>query len=493
MNLNVLLVDDEYFVLKGMEIMIGEQTEVPVKIVTAMDAVDARSRLASFRPDVIIADVNMPETDGLTMLESLSLEHPCRYIIVSGYEDQNYLKRALKLHVADYLTKPVDKAYLIQRLKDIFEEKNTRISHTWMKIRTLLFSGETFSKTVFSPGELEQFFPFPHLFLCTVSLDSRQAEEAGRRLSAYFESVHPFTRNGLTVFLFNYSAPIRDTEIRSILETLLPLSFGYSSFEETNSAEGGERLFIHFQEALCQGILSVLPVSEGKKQEICGLIASRTLQYAVRVIRFDLSVSEYINTVCDMGLNSQEDTFLLVFAEALAAYLMIAGVRIPDETILQLYHSQLPSAGDNRQALSSFLEKTLNLWYDSFSPVEQAACSSKIMLARQYIDLHYTEDLALEQVAESVSVNPSYLSYIFRKETGITFLQYLTNVRLQAACRILTEQPELSLEDVAARAGYHSASYFHKIFRSRFGVSPRQWRPSAVDEPASVEGQAFRF
>ena len=74
MNLNVLLVDDEYFVLKGMEIMIGEQTEVPVKIVTAMDAVDARSRLASFRPDVIIADVNMPETDGLTMLESLSLE-----------------------------------------------------------------------------------------------------------------------------------------------------------------------------------------------------------------------------------------------------------------------------------------------------------------------------------------------------------------------------------------------------------------------------------
>ena len=50
----------------------------------------------------------------ISMLEQISGAHPqCRFIIVSGYEDQEYLKRALKLHVADYLTKPVDKAYLL--------------------------------------------------------------------------------------------------------------------------------------------------------------------------------------------------------------------------------------------------------------------------------------------------------------------------------------------------------------------------------------------
>ena len=120
--------------------------------------------------------------------------------------------------------------------------------------------------------------------------------------------------------------------------------------------------------------------------------------------------------------------------------------------------------------------------------MEQADCSARIIAARQYIDLHYMEDLSLEQAAEAVSANPSYLSYIFRKETGITFLQYLTNVRLQAACRLLTEQPGLSLEDVASRVGYHSASYFHKIFRTRFGVSPRQWKPGmgSLPEDGSV-------
>lgn len=482
MELNILLVDDEYFVLKGMEIMLGEQTEFPVKIMTAMDAVDAFDRLSSFRPDVIIADVNMPEIDGLSMLERLSPDSACKYIIVSRYEDQEYLKRALRLHVADYLTKPVDKDYLIQRLKEIFEEKKNRLFHTWMKLRMLLFSGGSDSRTAFSSGELEQFFPFPHLFLCAAALDPQQAEQLKGRLSGYFESVHLFSQNSMAVFLFNYSASIRITDILSILAGLLPSSFGFSAFTENSVTEMADRLFLHYQEALCHSVLAVLPVSEDTRDEICGLIVRRTLQPAISVIRFDLAVSDYINGIYENGFIPSEKIGLLVFTEALAAYLLIAGIRLPDGTVLQLYQTQLPSVRD-KHSLSGFLERTLNFWYDSFTPTEQADCSARIVAARQYIDLHYMEDLSLEQVAEAVSANPSYLSYIFRKETGITFLQYLTNVRLQAACRLLTEQPGLSLEDVASRVGYHSASYFHKIFRSRFGVSPRQWKPGMGSLP----------
>ena len=470
MELNILLVDDEYFVLKGMEIMLGEQTEFPVKIMTAMDAVDAFDRLSSFRPDVIIADVNMPEIDGLSMLERLSPDSACKYIIVSGYEDQEYLKRALRLHVADYLT------------KEIFEEKKNRLFHTWMKLRMLLFSGGSDSRTAFSSGELEQFFPFPHLFLCAAALDPQQAEQLKGRLSGYFESVHLFSQNSMAVFLFNYSASIRITDILSILAGLLPSSFGFSAFTENSVTEMADRLFLHYQEALCRSVLAVLPVSEDTRDEICGLIVRRTLQPAISVIRFDLAVSDYINGIYENGFTPQEKIGLLVFTEALATYLLIAGIRLPDGTVLQLYQTQLPSVRD-KHSLSGFLERTLNFWYDSFTPTEQADCSARIVAARQYIDLHYMEDLSLEQVAEAVSANPSYLSYIFRKETGITFLQYLTNVRLQAACRLLTEQPGLSLEDVASRVGYHSASYFHKIFRSRFGVSPRQWKPGMGSLP----------
>ena len=112
--LKLLLVDDEYIVLKGLEIVLRDQKEVSLEIRTAIDAVDAYEKAEGWTPDVIIADINMPEIDGLTMLERLSVTIPlCRFIIVSGYEENEYLKRALKLHVDDYLLKPVDKLYFL--------------------------------------------------------------------------------------------------------------------------------------------------------------------------------------------------------------------------------------------------------------------------------------------------------------------------------------------------------------------------------------------
>ncbi len=188
---------------------------------------------------------------------------------------------------------------------------------------------------------------------------------------------------------------------------------------------------------------------------------------------FEDSISDYLNDACDPAVDPSEN-FLLIFAESLSAYTLTAGIALPTETILQLYHSQSGCEGDNR-SFAAFLEKTLNFWYDSITPTEHASYSSKIASACEYMNSRYAEDISLEQTAESVSINPSYLSYIFKKETGITFLQYLTNIRLQKACELMRKEPGLSLDAVSAATGYHSASYFHKIFRGKFGMSPRQW------------------
>ena len=143
--LKLLLVDDEYIVLKGLEIVLRDQKEVSLEIRTAIDAVDAYEKAEGWTPDVIIADINMPEIDGLTMLERLSVTIPlCRFIIVSGYEENEYLKRALKLHVDDYLLKPVDKLYLIRRLKQIDEEKQARIKKYPDEVQADAVSGAFF-------------------------------------------------------------------------------------------------------------------------------------------------------------------------------------------------------------------------------------------------------------------------------------------------------------------------------------------------------------
>ena len=472
MGLKVLLVDDEYIVLKGLEIMLGEQKEIALEIMTAMDAVDAMEKLADWCPDVIIADINMPEIDGLTMLEQISGAHPqCRFIIVSGYEDQEYLKRALKLHVADYLTKPVDKAYLIRRLKGIGEEKQAQIKNMLLKIRLMLFSGGQFQEQDLTRDEIKRLFPNPWFALCAAGIPSFEAEKLQPGIAAYFDNCYVFSHNNWSVFLLNYSVRIGVKELRTLLQrTFAGMACGISLFSEE---EGIQNIFLPYQRALCDLVLSFLPAEAAVRERIAVRISEHTLQPAIRVLMFEYSITDYINEVC----NPDWDIiliFLLVFTEALAANILIAGISLSPETIRQLYQQQAETVHDKR-TLCAFMEKSLNFWYDSFTPAEQEQYSSKIAMACEYMEMHYEQDIALEQVAEYISINPSYLSYIFKKETGSTFLQYLTNIRLQKACRLMTDNPELSLDDVAAKTGYHSTSYFHKIFRSRFGMSPRQW------------------
>ena len=89
--------------------MLQNQKETPLEIVTAMDAIDAMDKIDRWYPDVIIADINMPEIDGLSMLEQIAQSHPlCRFIIVSGYDEFEYCREALRLQITDYILKPVD-------------------------------------------------------------------------------------------------------------------------------------------------------------------------------------------------------------------------------------------------------------------------------------------------------------------------------------------------------------------------------------------------
>lgn len=476
MKLKVLLVDDEYIVLKGLEIMLESQTETDLEIVSAMDAVDAMDKISGWYPDVIIADINMPEIDGLSMLEQISARLPlCRFIIASGHEDQEYLMRALKLHVADYLTKPIDKAYLIRRLKEISCDLQAQNRHVLLLIRMMLFQGNPSPDQEITLEKIRRLFPSPGFALCTVPLSLGEAQAKQARITAYFESCHIFAQNNWSVFLLNYSARIGKEEISGIFREILPgISCGISLFwADTETWSPLPELSVHLQAALCGQILSLLPADPALKEKTASRIALRTLLPAIRVLMFEDSISDYLNNACDPDVDPSEN-FLLIFAESLSAYTLTAGIALPTETILQLYHSQSGCEGDNR-SFAAFLEKTLNFWYDSITPTEHASYSSKIASACEYMNSRYAEDISLDQTAESVSINPSYLSYIFKKETGITFLQYLTNIRLQKACELMRKEPGLSLDAVSAATGYHSASYFHKIFRGKFGMSPRQW------------------
>lgn len=95
--------------------------------------------------------------------------------------------------------------------------------------------------------------------------------------------------------------------------------------------------------------------------------------------------------------------------------------------------------------------------------------------AQAYVDSHYAAEISLESVAAHLGIHPAYLSRLFSRETGQSFVEYLSVRRLTVAKDLLSNL-ELTIDQVAARVGFRSASYFSTVFRRRFGQSPGEFR-----------------
>ena len=99
-----------------------------------------------------------------------------------------------------------------------------------------------------------------------------------------------------------------------------------------------------------------------------------------------------------------------------------------------------------------------------------------IARVRSYIARHLSEDIGLEQVAREVYLSPAYLSRLFHDESGQTFLDAVTEARVERACALLAERPDLSIAAVSREVGYGDPKYFARVFKSRAGRTPSEYR-----------------
>ncbi len=110
--------------------------------------------------------------------------------------------------------------------------------------------------------------------------------------------------------------------------------------------------------------------------------------------------------------------------------------------------------------------------YDRMPKLEELEQSNKaVMKAILILQTRWQEDLSLPMVAKELFLAPSYLSRIFKQETGKTFKEYLTEIRMKEAHQLLQE--DITVNEVAHRVGYHDASYFTRVYKKHFGYTPK--------------------
>ena len=104
-----------------------------------------------------------------------------------------------------------------------------------------------------------------------------------------------------------------------------------------------------------------------------------------------------------------------------------------------------------------------------------------LLKARQYIDLHYAEQISLDQIAADLRISPFYLSHLFSRESDFSFVEYITQVRMRKAQDLLAAGAK-NVSEIAYAVGYNDGNYFSRVFRRYFGVSPRAVRGGATKE-----------
>ena len=146
------------------------------------------------------------------------------------------------------------------------------------------------------------------------------------------------------------------------------------------------------------------------------------------------------------------------------------------EDTCQIFRERLTAPGDS-ESVRKLLCEMVGVYITLIRQQSRLRNSNLIRSCLEYVDSYYSEPLTLAGEARRLSVSPSYLSARFMKETGMTFIEYLTHIRLRYACQLL-ESLQMPIQQVAEWSGFSSSNYFARVFKAKMGISPTHYRIS---------------
>lgn len=517
--MKVLLVDDERLVLERVRGMLdgpGHGYEIAA---TATNGRSALRLCEELRPSIVIADIRMPVMDGLALIRAAAeRELGSVFVIMSAFEDFDCARQAIGLgNVAGYLVKhEMDRSRLLDAMRKAAdawrtEEKRRRTERTGLLKRAFV-DGETAAlaegefRPPYAVALAQEDMPF-------VPSASPVWGEAGLPASVWPEDADEpdaddphWTKVGefvlrpaqlVSVYAQKNNRPVSSREsfrrlafdLQSRLNGRLnrSVSLFYSFVERDFASLPGALQRV--EAAACHAVFC------GRGALLCAddlplAIADPTSRLASRALRpvhpglaaeairqldaerfesvFNRLFETIVRPIWDLPL-LYETVHAVTSAgsELLAARGMAALEPLDPRRFEPVY-----DIGELRERLRSWIGDIRS------SASDRPHLSGKLLKAVRYMQDHFHEDINIEDVAYSLGISASYLHQLFKREMNRTFLDYLTELRIERAKRILDSE-DAKMTDVCARVGYRSPQHFSQVFRKATGLSPHQYRDGA--------------
>lgn len=528
MNLySVLMVDDEDEVVQIIRRKINWE-ELGFQVCgQAKNGIEALEMAEELQPDVVMTDIKMPYMDGLELTSHLKKRFVgIRIIIFSGFDEFDYVKQAIGLEVEEYLLKPIDSA----EIRRVFTKMKLSLDAE-RDMQSNIASLEKYYQNSL-PLLRES-------FLSSLMEDAVAGDRLGGSLEEYHIElngpcyvigiIHTGTKNvpkGMSVRLLRLS--VRQLVDQSGINRENSYIFNYrdnivvlSQLERREDIAGYTDLCDRFCKTAKRSCQAVVTIGIGKVVEQIRDISSsykgarealsyRTLYGAGNAINImeidpkgsmaDIQEKNDLHGIFkQVKMGTKADVELAVnryMVSLRCANLNLQGFRLAMMELVTEYYRFLTNneveirsiVGDNEDIYLKLLHMDsmdeLQSWLLDFSldirermqQQRNSKSGSFVKKAQNYVAEHYSNpELTIDLVCSELGVSSAYFSTIFKKETGRTFLNYLTEYRMKEAERLLIEQDE-KLYIIAEKVGYSDPSYFSYVFKKWFGMSPVKYK-----------------
>ncbi|WP_145050284.1 response regulator [Paenibacillus xylanexedens] len=539
--MKVLIVDDEKHVRDAIKLL-GQWDVVGVDmLLEAADGHEAIELISEHEPQIILSDMRMPGKDGMELLEWISVHTPhSKVLVISGYDDFQLVRHAIRYGGMDYLLKPVEteelNASLLKAIKAWQEDETLRVQtmqqsmvmntmrpHYHDRLLTELVVGRGNSTTqmerIRNELNLSQL-----VSTCNIAVTSLSQLDAG--CQAKYRS-----QPDLLVFsVLNICAEMLCTPNEGVVfrqldqpDQLVMLHWGSSAslqavLERVNTGlEQTIQRRLHYGIASCDVFPSGIPNTyqeasqrlwrRNALQPNHRFHASLDLSTATKGLRLS-TMEEPLRLAAISGRDANVSTAVAEWIDPLTRL-----DTVTPEQVLQWIQEMDWMLGrwlDDTAGMSSTEEDEQDKLDEQFLPfaelpfdregmlslpllrslLEQRLIAAGKALAAQhhtshdpmkeiarYMDAHYQEDLSLQQISARFYLSREYISRKFKQQFGLNWSEYLGKLRINNA-KLLLQNPSLRIAKISEMVGFQDEKYFSKVFKKMEGLTPGDYRKS---------------
>ena len=510
--MNILIADDEKIEREGIRYLLAlEKGER--RIFEAANGKQAMQILRTENIDMILTDIKMPVMDGLELARRAKELFPeIRIVIFSGYNDFTFAQEAIRYGVTDYILKPVDPDNFHEIIEKAEKNMRERQAEENREIRRQNFLQQYFLQNYLYSGKkeiLEKAGEFVDLdkwngWHCAILIETDTAffdtaeenfpGELQKELRRVFFYLNLNERQSLLLFQDVYCDYLL---VANHLYTFLKRNYMVRIYLSVSRKFDGceclpeilgqleqqmEEKFYHPEKHIFSCEEEELKMAAGEVQD------SQLMQMISEDISRKDTEQLWKHFEClkeKYSSNTQFSAMYIKFVFSNVIQELFQENQFADEHRLEQEIDRLYSCGNIMDILKVTEDNIRE--YEKFLERSMSESRNEVAAVKNYIYQHYGEDLNLEMLAEKVYLSSGYLSFIFKKETGMNLNRFIKVFRMEKAGEFLHDT-NMKVAQISEKVGFANVSYFCRSFREYYGCSPESYRKgTGGDEEISSE------